>query len=82
MKENYTPVSWACKVFNRTLRVYKLTFLVCLFGLYTLPVDAKHSQQKEISVHLQDVTIHQTFTTRSEERRVGKECRSRWSPYH
>ena len=20
--------------------------------------------------------------TRSEERRVGKECRSRWSPYH
>ena len=24
----------------------------------------------------------QTFSTRSEERRVGKECRSRWSPYH
>src|ERR1017187_5557571 len=23
-----------------------------------------------------------TLTTRSEERRVGKECRSRWSPYH
>ena len=23
-----------------------------------------------------------TGTTRSEERRVGKECRSRWSPYH
>ena len=23
-----------------------------------------------------------TDTTRSEERRVGKECRSRWSPYH
>ena len=22
------------------------------------------------------------FVTRSEERRVGKECRSRWSPYH
>ena len=22
------------------------------------------------------------FNTRSEERRVGKECRSRWSPYH
>ena len=21
-------------------------------------------------------------STRSEERRVGKECRSRWSPYH
>ena len=23
-----------------------------------------------------------TETNRSEERRVGKECRSRWSPYH
>src|SRR3989454_8189455 len=23
-----------------------------------------------------------TVTARSEERRVGKECRSRWSPYH
>ena len=22
------------------------------------------------------------FLVRSEERRVGKECRSRWSPYH
>ena len=22
------------------------------------------------------------FVNRSEERRVGKECRSRWSPYH
>ena len=25
---------------------------------------------------------HGKFTGRSEERRVGKECRSRWSPYH
>src|SRR3712207_9027728 len=23
-----------------------------------------------------------SFSNRSEERRVGKECRSRWSPYH
>src|SRR2546426_12679551 len=28
----------------------------------------------------QRVGTHQSF--RSEERRVGKECRSRWSPYH
>src|SRR3989442_15730455 len=25
---------------------------------------------------------HRLSTVRSEERRVGKECRSRWSPYH
>ena len=26
--------------------------------------------------------IISSMETRSEERRVGKECRSRWSPYH
>ena len=26
--------------------------------------------------------IYQKVLFRSEERRVGKECRSRWSPYH
>ena len=26
--------------------------------------------------------INKRGTVRSEERRVGKECRSRWSPYH
>ena len=27
-------------------------------------------------------TIYLKVPDRSEERRVGKECRSRWSPYH
>ena len=27
-------------------------------------------------------TVKVTYQLRSEERRVGKECRSRWSPYH
>ena len=35
---------------------------------------------------LREVLLHYDETgelpTRSEERRVGKECRSRWSPYH
>ena len=26
--------------------------------------------------------LNERLITRSEERRVGKECRSRWSPYH
>ena len=29
-----------------------------------------------------DAIIAQDKSSRSEERRVGKECRSRWSPYH
>src|SRR5256885_16751269 len=27
-------------------------------------------------------SLEEAFIARSEERRVGKECRSRWSPYH
>ena len=30
----------------------------------------------------QDTAHAAPFPERSEERRVGKECRSRWSPYH
>ena len=29
-----------------------------------------------------DITLVENVRKRSEERRVGKECRSRWSPYH
>ena len=29
-----------------------------------------------------NVIVTPTGRSRSEERRVGKECRSRWSPYH
>ena len=29
-----------------------------------------------------EAKLEEYDTTRSEERRVGKECRSRWSPYH
>ena len=36
----------------------------------------------DISQYLQDVIYKIEVNLRSEERRVGKECRSRWSPYH
>ena len=36
-----------------------------------------------IYLHLDSLKEHEyAFPLRSEERRVGKECRSRWSPYH
>ena len=43
-----------------------LTFILHLVSRYLSAVDSRTSND-----------IH-----RSEERRVGKECRSRWSPYH
>ena len=43
-----------------------VVFVLALIGIYAL-------QRKGISFG---------NLVRSEERRVGKECRSRWSPYH
>jgi len=38
---------------------------------------------KKIGTEQYSITKIQTgYRIRSEERRVGKECRSRWSPYH
>ena len=34
------------------------------------------------NINYEDFYLHFKELTRSEERRVGKECRSRWSPYH
>src|SRR5258707_6200603 len=55
-----------------------------------LPISEYSSCQEEYSVFspgressLPDSIRCTSFCgTRSEERRVGKECRSRWSPYH
>src|SRR2546426_11752402 len=51
-----------------------------LAELYGTPWVAEHFQ----CLHTEDgrYNINYVFPPRSEERRVGKECRSRWSPYH
>jgi len=36
----------------------------------------------EADFHPSQLKSLEDFEVRSEERRVGKECRSRWSPYH
>ena len=49
-------------------------------------VTVRHEGKGLCGVYQKDIadTKHQQVQnlTRSEERRVGKECRSRWSPYH
>ena len=48
-------------------------------------IDAEHALDpvyaKNLGVCVDELLVSQPLT-RSEERRVGKECRSRWSPYH
>src|SRR2546427_11726074 len=48
--------------------------------LYLLPVDLLYVLQGPLGVGVQGGCGPGGL--RSEERRVGKECRSRWSPYH
>src|SRR5256885_16972816 len=42
----------------------------------------KSKKQRSISEVFQEIEPEDLIKFRSEERRVGKECRSRWSPYH
>ena len=42
----------------------------------------KYVNQAGHSEHQLGLAVDLSSRSRSEERRVGKECRSRWSPYH
>ena len=44
----------------------------------TTPLKKQYEEMHKIGVNINQIAKK----VRSEERRVGKECRSRWSPYH
>ena len=56
-----------------------ITKLDVLSGLQELKLCTGYENKGEILV---DYQTKECLHLRSEERRVGKECRSRWSPYH
>ena len=45
--------------------------------MYVAPREVREANERWIERIVEKLGVH-----RSEERRVGKECRSRWSPYH
>ena len=51
---------------------------LCIFGFLGKSIN----QLSKNGEHYNEKEACEKRTTRSEERRVGKECRSRWSPYH
>ena len=53
------------------MRKYAYTIKVTLLGLFLGMTSVVQADSSWTIRHM-----------RSEERRVGKECRSRWSPYH
>src|SRR2546428_13875039 len=73
----------------RLLRLKRFsTFSVKVLNLFSRSRRKTNKRKSKHSAMLRNKeTRHRMFigllnTTRSEERRVGKECRSRWSPYH
>ena len=68
------------------------TWVCALFERMGIPVFYSDTEAKklydipkiksQITQRLGDACYDQHNLCRSEERRVGKECRSRWSPYH
>ena len=52
-------------------------------GVLALPYLAKKFLKPKVDKKIEDARDNLKIGgNRSEERRVGKECRSRWSPYH
>src|SRR3989442_9950590 len=67
---------------NDTARVRPGEFVAVPTGaLPTRDSTPGTSTDKHVDLPVQIITVDRSGT-RSEERRVGKECRSRWSPYH
>ena len=57
-----------CSVHPEAKLVFEVTMMDSVFEIYDTEEEALQGSPKQVA--------------RSEERRVGKECRSRWSPYH
>ena len=77
---NGSTASNACSMQEGEMKkgnVQKNILLVCIL----LAVNILSGCSKG-GVDTETVTEKKKIVIRSEERRVGKECRSRWSPYH
>ena len=63
----------------RTLRPHGIFMLLALVVVVVSALRGRHIVE---SLIYGNITAAAVKHRRSEERRVGKECRSRWSPYH
>ena len=73
-------LGYAAIAFEHSIKIDKaasaLITGVVLWAVYVLSGADLHDAEHHLLEHVSEIA------SRSEERRVGKECRSRWSPYH
>ena len=63
-------------------RIDKINAVLNSYGIASVEEAEKITKDAGLNVYDQIKGIQPICFERSEERRVGKECRSRWSPYH
>ena len=84
---------WSTFLFANQLSATRGLHAACLVVLCALGAGMAQARQitatAEDNIYADEIIFardthyqHLVLTRRSEERRVGKECRSRWSPYH
>ena len=55
---------------------------VVAYGLRDAGFEVIYTGLRQSPEQIATAAVQEDVESRSEERRVGKECRSRWSPYH
>ena len=73
------------KNINKITKVVSKFFEILFFLSFLVMIAAavlSFTMPQKFGEFLLESVGNGTIATRSEERRVGKECRSRWSPYH
>ena len=66
-----------------SMKDFKNYILLFSSLLMAMPLAAQDCKSLQLAADkIQVSNVQMSHYNRSEERRVGKECRSRWSPYH
>ena len=88
MKSNLTDVPATIRISRKTLKnIHENLFWAFIYNVIGIPIAAGvlipvFGIGLNPMIGAAAMSLSSFFVVRSEERRVGKECRSRWSPYH
>ena len=96
LREEAVAIAGAIQELSRELHPSRLDVMGIVAGTRSFCREFAEQQNVEVDFQAHDIparlppeisltvfrVLQEALHNRSEERRVGKECRSRWSPYH